>query len=455
MPALILQTVQQQVTKPGSINTCSDHDRLSISNNNNYTSLTMEDPMYSYQDVIRSWGEHVEHEKEDLLKAIAEKKELIRKDLQELEESIYPKYQDAATNISFQRVDVHKRSQKLTTDLDKQGEALHTEIDIIIQGMKTEIDDMDAQHIAAIDEQEVTINKKSTEIKKVILELKRLLDTGDEINREQIHQRIGSLSELVITYPVGSLLDEPRILTDIQTDDRYLESVSCLSDSEFWTCGDDNILKLYNLDGELLRSVQTKSGDWPWDIAVTRSGGLVYTDYWDRSINLYELVLFPNGICRSGLSVFVMASSCSSTVSNFPGAESANTVGWESGGLVLGLDGVSSSESDSLITVLITTGLLNINALHRFFTLNYWNLFRKSMYLSSALMGDKGFRDLFSSVTTCYGYQSAAVEWRWVKFPLLLELMFKQEESQCQKRRQSDLESNSLTPPSMKMCWCT
>ena len=129
---------------------------------------------------------------------------------------------------------------------------------------------------------------------------------------------------------------------------------------------------------------------------------------------------------------------------------------------VLGLDGVSSSESDSLITVvsflfsflstlgdsssvasgiplflfgavihftstyilllssllftlslfllhplccislllrifikLIITGLLNINALLRFFTLNCWNLFRKSMSLSNALLGDKGFRDLF------------------------------------------------------------
>ena len=192
-----------------------------------------------------------------------------------------------------QRADLHKRSQKLTTALDKQGKALHTEIDTIIQGMKSDIDVMDAQHIAAIDEQEVAINKTSTEIKKVIQDLKRLLDTSDvclvseytsrteefeefrslpaqfqvtlptftpqEINREQIHQQIGSLSELVITYPVGTLLDKPRILTDIQTECRYLRSVSCLSDSELWTCGyNDNILRLYNLQGELLRSVQTK-----------------------------------------------------------------------------------------------------------------------------------------------------------------------------------------------------
>nr|XP_022300838.1 uncharacterized protein LOC111109041 [Crassostrea virginica] len=211
--------------------------------------------------------------------------------------------QDVIRCDLFQKADVNKSSQRLTTALDKQGEALHTELDTIIQGMKSEIDDMDAQHRAAIGEQEYAINKRRTDIKKVIQDLKRSLDTSDvflvseytskteefrsfldqfqvtlptfsaqEIHREQINQQISSLSELAITYPVGTLLDEPRILTDIHTEYVYC-SVSCLSDSELWACGiNDNILRLYNLQGELLRSVQTKSGDWLSGIAVTRSG---------------------------------------------------------------------------------------------------------------------------------------------------------------------------------------
>ncbi|XP_078331533.1 uncharacterized protein LOC111105275 [Crassostrea virginica] len=267
-------------------------------------------------------SEHEQHKKEDILTLFETKRELMLKDLQDLEKCIYPRYQEAATNISVQRADVNKRSQKLTAALDKQGEALHREIDTIIQGMKSQIDDMDAQHIAAIDQQEDTINHTITEITQVILDLKRSLerlqdklDTSDvclvseytsrteefrslpawfqvtlqtftpqEIDREQIHQQIGSLSDLAITF----LLDEPRILTDIQTEYRGgLRRVSCLSDSKLWTCGyDDNILRLYNLQGELLRSVQTKSGYKPWDIAVTRSGDLVYADPGDNSINL-------------------------------------------------------------------------------------------------------------------------------------------------------------------------
>nr|XP_022307815.1 uncharacterized protein LOC111113816 [Crassostrea virginica] len=237
------------------------------------------------------------------------------KDLQDLENFIYPQYQEAAKNIPVQKDEVRKHSQTLKTALDKQGEALHTEINNIIHGMKSEIDDMDALLIRAKDRQEKTINDTITEMSEVILDLKRLEDsrnvwpvykytsrteefrnslahfqmtlptfTPREINREQIHRQIGSLSKLDITY---TFLYEPRILTDIQTKCEALRNVSCLNDSELWTRGDrDNIMSLYNLQGELLRSIQTESGHSPQDIAVTQNKELVYTDIENTSINL-------------------------------------------------------------------------------------------------------------------------------------------------------------------------
>nr|XP_022316362.1 uncharacterized protein LOC111120021 [Crassostrea virginica] len=319
-------------------------------------------------------SEHEQHEKEDILTLFETKRKLMQKDLQDLEKSIYPRYQEVATNIPVQRADVNKNSQKLTTALDKQGEALHTEIHTIIQGMKSEIDDMDARLKTVIDEQEDAINCAIPEITQIILDLKKLLDTSDvclvseytsrteefrnspaqfevtlptftpqEVNREQIHQQIGSLSKLAITYP---LLDEPQILTYIQTEYGYLRRVSCLSDSELWTCGGYNILRLYNLQGELLRSLQTKSGNMPWDIAVTRSGDLVYTDPWDSSINLVRgtqiqtLITLqgwtPRGLCTtsSGDLLVIMTSDddIQTKVVRYSGSTEKQSIQWDDQG---------------------------------------------------------------------------------------------------------------------------
>nr|XP_022307849.1 uncharacterized protein LOC111113849 [Crassostrea virginica] len=199
---------------------------------------------------------------------MAEKKELIRIDLQELEKSIYSKYQEAATNIPVQKADVNKYSQKLITALDKQGEALHTEINAIIQGMKSDIDDMDAQHIGAIDQQEVAINHTISEITKVILDLKMLLDTSDVC----LVSKYTSMTEEFGRLPAQFQVTLPTLTPQISVrTSHHLPN---------------NTLRLYNLQGELLRSVRTKSGNLPWDIAVTRSGDLVYADYIDNSINL-------------------------------------------------------------------------------------------------------------------------------------------------------------------------
>ena len=44
-------------------------------------------------------------------------------------------------------------------------------------------------------------------------------------------------------------------------------------------------MKLYNMQGKLLKCVQSKSRNVPKDIAVTQTGDLVYADYDERSIN--------------------------------------------------------------------------------------------------------------------------------------------------------------------------
>lgn len=57
-----------------------------------------------------------------------------------------------------------------------------------------------------------------------------------------------------------------------------IDSISCVSNNEFWISGDDNVMRLYNHQGHIVKSIQTRSGNTPKDTAVTRSGDLVYTN---------------------------------------------------------------------------------------------------------------------------------------------------------------------------------
>ncbi|XP_048755780.2 uncharacterized protein LOC125666627 [Ostrea edulis] len=128
--------------------------------------------------------------------------------------------------------------------------------------------------------------------------------TPQKINKDQLNQIVCSLLSLSVNTeehgdtvksaeaasppPVKPLLDDPRLTATIDTGYDYLFSVSCVSEEQVWTCGDCNIMKLLNLQGKLLTSIQTESGDEPWDIAVTRDGDLVYTDNYNKTVNLVK-----------------------------------------------------------------------------------------------------------------------------------------------------------------------
>ncbi|XP_062616467.1 protein lin-41-like [Saccostrea cucullata] len=110
--------------------------------------------------------------------------------------------------------------------------------------------------------------------------------------------------------PVKQLLDEPETITTIKTGYGELYDVACQSDEGIWTRGDDSTMKLYSINqGSLLKSITTKSGNIPYNIAVTNSGDLVYIEYSDRTVKIVknekiEEVIrlqnwIPDGVCST------------------------------------------------------------------------------------------------------------------------------------------------------------
>ncbi|XP_052682729.1 uncharacterized protein LOC128163225 [Crassostrea angulata] len=339
--------------------------------------------------------EHKGHGFVDVVQTIINHKEMILKDLQELEKSICPKYQEIASDIADQKTDLNKNSKKLTTAINRHGEDLHREIDTVIKKMKSDLGEMESNHLAVLNKKENEIIRTISEIKQSIADLKKLLDSNDiafvsayksrnaefrrlplklivslpsfnpqRINKERIHQQFGSLSALAFKTeehfekmnPTSAescptdrqLIDVPRIITDINTEhNNYkirLRSVSCLSDEDIWTSSSGNIIRLYNLQGELVKSIKTNSGNWPEDIAVTRKGDLVFTDENSCTVNIVKNTQVhtvirlrdwkPSGICStsSGDLLVVMRRDKQTKVVRYGGYTEKQTIQYDDKG---------------------------------------------------------------------------------------------------------------------------
>lgn len=194
--------------------------------------------------------------------------------------------------------------------------------------MKSEVSEVKLKYLNVLQKQEDEITNNISEITQSIAELRKLMRSNDvflvsdyksthiefrklppllniplptfsetKINTDILCQQFGFLSVPSMTtqeqvcieslcFSSRELLDVPQIVEAVDTGHAVLSSVACLSDERIWTIGESNAMKLHNLQGQLLESIKTKSGNAPEDIAVTKRGNLVYTDPKDKSLNM-------------------------------------------------------------------------------------------------------------------------------------------------------------------------
>lgn len=281
-----------------------------------------------------SSSEHKDHKFVDILKTYESKMTAIKRDLQELEKFIYPQCQQIASSNPIHQDHLKKDAQKLKSTLENISDELHKEINSITQKLKYDIQEIDAKCLMALNKQGYEKAHIMSDIRETISDLKENQDFNDihylfgyksrnaefkttlakvpatiqyvvpkKIIKEKIDLLMGSLLDLsikikehgyfsdIFSSTDKSLADKSQIIADISTEygpNIGLRSVSCCNDEDIWTCGDDNIMRLYNFQKKLIKSIQTKSGNKPWDISVARSGDLIYTDLIDRSVNIVQ-----------------------------------------------------------------------------------------------------------------------------------------------------------------------
>uniref|UniRef100_A0A8W8MIL7 B box-type domain-containing protein n=2 Tax=Magallana gigas TaxID=29159 RepID=A0A8W8MIL7_MAGGI len=272
--------------------------------------------------------QHSGHIFVDVTEVYRTKKNNIEKDTEELENHISPKYEEIAMVLENQLANLDGGYEKLTTTMSKQGEQWHREIDLVINKMKTELSEIKVKHkdilqkhldeikhiqslikqtLLALYEIEkstavaptIEYNSKIREFSKLPPKLQVKLPTFIQkpIDREKLYSLFGQITPLstdteenVLSQnqpntSVREFLDEPELVATIQTGYKQLLGVTCLDEDGVWTHGLTDEIKCFNINGSLLQTIRTKSGQMPNDIVVNSDGDLLYSDWKTRTVN--------------------------------------------------------------------------------------------------------------------------------------------------------------------------
>ncbi|XP_052677748.1 uncharacterized protein LOC128158826 [Crassostrea angulata] len=273
--------------------------------------------------------QHIGHRFVEVKHEYETKKEIIKKDKVELGNSISPKYEEIALEVENQLANLEEGYEKRRTEISKQGEEWLREINIVINKMKTEINEIKLKHGSILQKhlseikhmqsliQETLIVlgelEKSTEMITAIEYISKiktfskfpprvnvLLPTfiPKPIDHEHLYNFFGQIIPLCnamqehvlsINQPktsVRELLEKAEPVATIQTGYYKLYSVICLNEEIFWTCGGvSSDIKCFDVKGNLLRTIKTKSEVNPNDIAVDGDGDLLYSDWGTKTVN--------------------------------------------------------------------------------------------------------------------------------------------------------------------------
>ncbi|XP_062598209.1 uncharacterized protein LOC134259624 [Saccostrea cucullata] len=140
---------------------------------------------------------------------------------------------------------------------------------------------------------------------------------------------LGDPRNMILDYLRNPTIGYPRNVASVVSDyirdialnyprtSNYPGNVACFGNEMTWLSVNSDIMTLYRFNhGLQVKTIKTKSGNNPSDIAVTHSGDLVYTDYRDGSVNIVnnggikEMIRLqywrPHGVCSTSSGDFLV-----------------------------------------------------------------------------------------------------------------------------------------------------
>ncbi|XP_078309549.1 uncharacterized protein LOC144617949 [Crassostrea virginica] len=287
-------------------------------------------------------SQHSGHKFLNLEELFTTSKKCIQNDREELNNKIIPTYEEIVYELEMQiasldgeynaaqlRHAIRGRglncaAKKLTTAMSKQREEIHREVDNAFHQMEKEICEIKVKHHSLLQKHLDEIKQLQSLMQQTLNVLNEMEESNEvssafnysskneefrklppkvnvsiskfvpkPIDREELCRLIGKLTQLSATMeeriftakkPVRELLDEPEVLNTINTGHGTLRSVTCFTDEQIWTIGLTADIKCFNITGVLQKTIRTKSGRMPYDIAVDKDGALMYSDLKTRTV---------------------------------------------------------------------------------------------------------------------------------------------------------------------------
>ncbi|XP_062588234.1 uncharacterized protein LOC134249893 [Saccostrea cucullata] len=288
-------------------------------------------------------SKHKSHDIVDMADIISRKREKIKRETEEIEGIISKNTaQDKGIENKILKSMAHYTDlQKTTYDNRKQW---HLEVDNIFNKMESLIQSLRDHHITTLKSCQSKLRSQNSSMIQTVQENKEILKSNkvSDVNKYQTKLKeyrnipqipdlplpslqtntvqgrelsielgeykatltqtsLSSLTDEVSFLSVKELLEEAKVIANIPTNVKNLLKVACVGSDKAWISGRDKMITCVDIHGAVQDTVTSTCNPFPDDITVTRQGELIYSDAYNRTVNIVRdgktetLITTPRG----------------------------------------------------------------------------------------------------------------------------------------------------------------
>ncbi|XP_055998755.1 E3 ubiquitin-protein ligase TRIM71-like [Ostrea edulis] len=289
-------------------------------------------------------GPHNGHKYGDMSDIFNSKKHDIEKETKEIESTIIPQYKKKNEETESKLSIIMAEFDELDKEKEKHRKSWHQEVDTIFNNLGSLMKSIKENLLAALNSHQSKIRNQIPDMTRTVQQNKEILKSnnvsavtnykfklqeyrnmptdidvklpslktntiqGRELSLELGEYKasltqttLSNLTEEVSYLSLQKMLEQAKSITTIPAGVNPLNNVACVGVDEVWVSGKDKTIRRVDIHGSVRDTVTTTCQYWPNDITVTRQGELVYSDGYNRTVNIVRhgrtetLITTPQG----------------------------------------------------------------------------------------------------------------------------------------------------------------